>query len=47
LATTPLAFGLRVLLSVLHQAPEPTLPFGSLPAAQQPQAFQLPTEAMV
>jgi len=47
LATTALAFGIRVFLSVLHLAPEPTLTFGILPAAQQPRAFQLPTEAMV
>jgi hypothetical protein len=33
LATTPLALGLRVLLSVFYQAPEPTLTLGSLPAA--------------
>jgi len=47
LATTALALGLGVFLSVLHLAPEPTLTFGILPATQQLRAFQLPTEAMV
>jgi hypothetical protein len=47
LATTALAFGLGLFLSILHLAPEPTLTFGLLPAAQQPRAFPLPTEAMV
>jgi len=47
LATTALAFSLRVLLSVLYQAPEPTLTFGSLPAAQQLRALLLPTETLI
>jgi hypothetical protein len=47
LATTALALGLGVFLSVLRLAPEATLTFGSLPATQQLRAFQLPTKAMV
>jgi hypothetical protein len=47
LATTALAFGLGVFLSVFHLAPEPTLTFGILPAAQRPRALQLTTEAMI